>query len=160
MLSDIETLLSAYYLAPSWPWSSLNLMRFQAGMTNLDGGANTEGLAMAQHLQTSTVFEGWGKYWPSQHLLPLPIIISPSHQLPLSIINFPFPSFFFNIYLFIWLCRVLVVARRLLSSCGTPALEHEGSVVVAHGLSCPVGCGILVPWPDIEPTSPALEGGF
>ena len=49
--------------------------------------------------------------------------------------------FFFNIYLFIycWLCQVLVVARRL---------------------SCPAACGILVPRPGIEPTSPALEGGF
>ena len=28
------------------------------------------------------------------------------------------------------------------------------------GLSCPAACGILVPPPRIEPTSPALEGGF
>ena len=35
-----------------------------------------------------------------------------------------------------------------------------GSVVVAHGLSCATGCGILVPQPGIEPTSPALAGGF
>ena len=27
-------------------------------------------------------------------------------------------------------------------------------------LSCPVVCGILIPQPEIEPTSPALEGGF
>ena len=26
--------------------------------------------------------------------------------------------------------------------------------------SCPAACGILAPWPGIEPTSPALEGGF
>ena len=44
-----------------------------------------------------------------------------------------------NIYLFIWLPWLLVAAR---------------------GLSCPVACGILVPWPGIEPTSPALEGRF
>ena len=31
---------------------------------------------------------------------------------------------------------------------------------MAHGLSCPVACGILVPPPGIEPASPALEGGF
>ena len=31
------------------------------------------------------------------------------------------------------------------------------SLVVAHGLSCPVACGILVPQPGIEPASPALE---
>ena len=35
-----------------------------------------------------------------------------------------------------------------------------GSVVVAPELSCPAGCGILVPWPRIEPVSPALEGGL
>ena len=45
--------------------------------------------------------------------------------------------FFLNIYLCV--CQVLVVAR---------------------GLSCPVACGILVPQPGIEPTSPAVEGRF
>ena len=35
-----------------------------------------------------------------------------------------------------------------------------GSVVEAHGLSCPTACGVLVPRPGIEPTSPALEGRF
>ena len=59
--------------------------------------------------------------------------------------------------------------------CGTPAPERVGSVVcstravslrlvssvvVVHWLNCPVACGILVPRPGIEPTSPALEGGF
>ena len=28
------------------------------------------------------------------------------------------------------------------------------------GVSCSVACGILVPWPGIEPTSPALKGRF
>ena len=28
------------------------------------------------------------------------------------------------------------------------------------GLSCPTACGILVPQPGIEPSSPELEGGF
>ena len=28
------------------------------------------------------------------------------------------------------------------------------------GLSCPRACGVLVPQPGIEPTFPALEGGF
>ena len=32
--------------------------------------------------------------------------------------------------------------------------------VQACGLSCPTACGILVPWPGIEPTSPILEGWF
>ena len=35
-----------------------------------------------------------------------------------------------------------------------------GSVVVARGLSCPMACGFLVPWPGIEPESPALQDGF
>ena len=39
-------------------------------------------------------------------------------------------------------------------------LECTGSVVAMHGLSCPMACGILVPQPEIEPISPALEGEF
>ena len=52
-------------------------------------------------------------------------------------------------------------------------LWHTGSAVVTHGLqstqtsvavtrglSCSVVCGILVPRPEIEPTSPALQGVF
>ena len=35
-----------------------------------------------------------------------------------------------------------------------------GSLAVACRLGCPVACGILVPWPGIKPTSPALEGRF
>ena len=35
-----------------------------------------------------------------------------------------------------------------------------GSVVMAHRLSCPVVCGILVPQPGIKPTTPALQGRF
>ena len=30
----------------------------------------------------------------------------------------------------------------------------------AHGLSCPIACGILVPQPEIEPMSPTLQSGF
>ena len=55
---------------------------------------------------------------------------------------------------------LFVAARGLLSSCGTQALERVGSGAAAHGLSCPVACGILVPRPGIEPLSPSLEGGF
>ena len=50
--------------------------------------------------------------------------------------------FFFLIYLFvyfIWLCQVLATA---------------------WGLHCSTTCGIIVPWPQIKPASPALEGGF
>ena len=43
---------------------------------------------------------------------------------------------------------------------GSP-LRHTGaSLVGVRGLSHPMARGILVPWPGIEPTSPALEGGF
>ena len=49
-------------------------------------------------------------------------------------------------------CRdSLVLAQRL---------QSVGSVVVAHGLSCSVACGILVPGPGIEPMFLALAGGF
>ena len=47
----------------------------------------------------------------------------------------------YNIYvLFVWLHWVLVVS--------------------AHGLSCLVACGILVPQLGIKPTAPALQGRF
>ena len=35
-----------------------------------------------------------------------------------------------------------------------------GSLDVVSGLNCPTACGILVPQPGIEPTSPTLQGGF
>ena len=50
---------------------------------------------------------------------------------------------------------LVVVCGFSLSSCSTQAPGLVGSVVVAHGLSCPAAYGILVPWPGIEPTSPA-----
>ena len=37
---------------------------------------------------------------------------------------------------------------------------HTGSLVVARGLSSPMACWLLVPWPGIEPERPALQGGF
>ena len=54
-------------------------------------------------------------------------------------------------YLFIWLCRVLVAA------CGI-FLWGMCSVVEAHRLSCPTACGDLSSL--TKPRSPALEGGF
>ena len=50
------------------------------------------------------------------------------------------------IHLFIWLCWVWVAILWIF--------------VVAQWLSCPAACGILVPWPGIEPASFAMEGGF
>ena len=46
-----------------------------------------------------------------------------------------------------------------LFSCGTQAPEYTGSVVAAHGFSCPTACGVLVPQPGLGPAPPALEGG-
>ena len=39
-------------------------------------------------------------------------------------------------------------------------MQHWGSVVAAHSLSCPEERPILVPRPRINPASRALEGGF
>ena len=49
-----------------------------------------------------------------------------------------------------------LVALRLLSRWGA------GSVSVARGLTCPAtgGISLIVSQPGIEPSSPALEGGF
>ena len=43
---------------------------------------------------------------------------------------------------------------------GSPLRRTGASLVGVRGLSRPKARGILVPWPGIEPTSPALEGGF
>ena len=59
-----------------------------------------------------------------------------------------------------WLCQVLVLVHRLLSQCGVQVPAHSGLVIVAPMLRCSVACGILVPLPGTEPTSPELEGGF
>ena len=45
------------------------------------------------------------------------------------------------------------------SCCGAQALQCTGSVVVAHGLSCSVACGIFLDQGS-NPVSPALAGGF
>ena len=57
-------------------------------------------------------------------------------------------------YLFIIGC----VRSQLWHTGSTP--EHAGPVVVMHGLSCFTACGILVPRPGVELSSPALEGRF
>ena len=59
--------------------------------------------------------------------------------------------------LLLW-CRLPFVVVQRLSSCSTWALEHEGSVAAELRLSYPEVCGILVPWPGIEPESLALQG--
>ena len=47
-----------------------------------------------------------------------------------------------------------------LSSSGAQSSERADSLVAASRLSWPVAHGILVPGPDVEPTSPALQGRF
>ena len=39
-------------------------------------------------------------------------------------------------------------------------LQHTDSLVAVRVLSFSAACGILVPQPGIEPTSPALQGGL
>ena len=88
-----------------------------------------------------------------------------------------FPNFFLSICLFIylWLCWVFVSVPGLSlvvasgghssSQCAGLSLSwplllrstgsrRAGSVIVAHGPSCPAACGIL----PLEPVSPALAG--
>ena len=67
----------------------------------------------------------------------------------------------FLINLLLWLCGVLVVAHRIFHySTWILWLWSLGSVVTLGRLSCFKACGILVPWPGIEPTSPALQSRF
>ena len=74
--------------------------------------------------------------------------------------------------LFTCLCWVLVVACGIflawcwifvmvhsVSSCGLLAPELAGfSSCSTHVFSSSIACGIFVPWPGIEPTSPASQG--
>ena len=52
---------------------------------------------------------------------------------------------------------VAACGLKIAAACG---LQSTGSVVVAHRLTCPAACGILVPPPGMEPASSALQGGF
>ena len=44
--------------------------------------------------------------------------------------------------------------------CCVQASVVAGSLVVVNWFICPMACGILVPRPEIELASPAMEGGF
>ena len=57
-------------------------------------------------------------------------------------------------YLFVWLRQSSLLHTESLVA------APRRSLVVAHGLSCPTVCGILVPRPEIEPVSPALQCGL
>ena len=59
--------------------------------------------------------------------------------------------------LFIAVLRFLIAVS---SHCGAWALGTRASLVVAHGLSCPVASMWDLPQPGIKPVSPALAGRF
>ena len=80
-------------------------------------------------------------------------------------------SHFLNFLIFLHESSVLAckifVASRTIFRCSTWALqlwltssEHAGSIVAAHRVSCSMAYGVLAPCPEMEPTSPALQGGF
>lgn len=87
-------------------------------------------------------------------------------------------NFFLNIFFKIWWCQVLIVSCWILStwpmgflvvscglsSCGSWAPEcigfRGGSVSVVCTFSCSTVCGVLVPQPEIQPVSPALQDRF
>ena len=72
---------------------------------------------------------------------------SEPHQHSQDLSSFTFSSSSsFNIYLFYLFLFLAVLAG--------------GFFAAVHGLSCPTAREILVPWPGIEPTCPALEGGL
>ena len=54
------------------------------------------------------------------------------------------------------LCGAWALGRTVVTV-ATRGLSSTDSVVVVHRLSCPEACGILVPQPGIEPTSPVFS---
>ena len=74
---------------------------------------------------------------------------------------------YFNIYLFVAVSGLSRSTRGPLQLWHTGSsahrlcrLQHMASLVEAYRLSSPMGCAILLPWPGIDPASPALKGGF
>ena len=58
-----------------------------------------------------------------------------------------------------WLLWVIVMTQGIfLASRWIPCCSVAQELAVCW-LSCSVACGILIPPPGIEPTSPALQGG-
>ena len=53
-----------------------------------------------------------------------------------------------------------ILEKLIYFGCAGSSLRCASSLVVACRLSCPESCGILVPWPGINPLSPAFEHGF
>ena len=68
-------------------------------------------------------------------------------------------SFLKNNSIYLFGCIILVAAHGILvSPHGTFRCGIRLSIVVVHGLSRPVACGILVPWPRIKLTPPCIAG--
>ena len=102
----------------------------------------------------------WFPSWTSQILFFIQLILpGPSEGAgassslgPTDLLGLPVSSLAFSFLLFE--CLFLYLTSLGLT------LQHTGSVVAVCGLSCSTAYGILVPWPGIEPSSPALQGGF
>ena len=57
--------------------------------------------------------------------------------------------------------RLLFLLLKIFFGCTGSLLQYMGcSLFAVCRLSCPMACGLLVPWLGTEPSSPALEGGF
>ena len=63
------------------------------------------------------------------------------------------------LHMVVYICQCYLLTSQ--QWCAGSLQWHLGfSLVVAHRLSCPKACGILVPRPGIQPKFPALKGGF
>jgi len=77
------------------------------------------------------------------------LFLSPEKKLP-SLLPGVVEKHFFNTFL----------SLLFYFGCTVSSLQCLDCLVAAHGLSCPVSCGILVPRPGIKPLSLALKGGL
>ena len=62
-------------------------------------------------------------------------------------------------FLQLWLAGATLQLHCWASNCDSTGPRHMGSVLVLHGLSSPVACGIFLDQRS-NPLSPALAGGF
>ena len=87
-------------------------------------------------ISTTTIISRWGCYNPLVYLLATPLDPSdlPHNSQRLACL-----------FTYLWLCGCCC---------------SKDAAVVAQRLRCSQACGILVPQPGVEPTSPALEGRF
>ena len=94
--------------------------------------------------------------WECQPLLPFPWVLCPAICTP-GLHPFSF--------LFLKLINLAVsglsCSTREESVASCQIFCWDGRIlVVDHGLSCSLACGILVSWPGIKPASPTLQGRF